>query len=111
MKEPYSEGVAHHTDLESWGGSRKGTAQALTEASTSQVLSHERVLIWDADALSAVEGNTVLAAIAQWPSGSHGVRDLARVLKLHGRNLRDPETLPAYGCRERAGKPLGVIRR
>ncbi len=53
MKEPYGEGVATHTDLESCGCSSNGMAEALTKVHAGQVLSHEILLnfgvltLWD----------------------------------------------------------------
>jgi RNA-directed DNA polymerase len=41
MKEPYGEGVASHTDPESWRRGREGTPQALTGARAGRVLSRE----------------------------------------------------------------------
>ena len=41
MKEPYGEGLASHTDPESWGCARKDVLQALTGARAGRVLSRE----------------------------------------------------------------------
>ncbi len=41
MKEPYSEGVANHADLESCGGGGDLAAEALTEVLAGGLLSRE----------------------------------------------------------------------
>ena len=51
MKESYGEGVAIHTDPESCAGACKGAREALTGERAGWVLSRERTLLWDADAV------------------------------------------------------------
>jgi hypothetical protein len=58
-----SEGVAIRADLESCGVIREDGGEALTEESTGQPLSRER-LIPDADTVTYVEGNTQRRASA-----------------------------------------------
>ena len=49
MKEPYGEGVATHSGLESCGGSREVPAEALTEVHAGRVFSHEMYRVPGAD--------------------------------------------------------------
>lgn len=51
MRDPYGEGLATHTGLESCGVLRKGWAEALTGESAGRVLSRERADLRDADVL------------------------------------------------------------
>src|SRR5271170_7659571 len=51
MKEPYGEGLATHTDLESCGELREEGAEALTGVRAGRVLSRERAQLRDADAV------------------------------------------------------------
>ena len=51
MKESYVEGLATHDGLESCGVLREGKAAALTGVGTGRVLSRERVLLREADAV------------------------------------------------------------
>jgi hypothetical protein len=51
MKESYGEGLAIHTGPESCVGNRKGASEALTGVRAGRVLSRERGLDRDADAL------------------------------------------------------------
>ncbi len=54
MKESYVEGLATHSGPESCGDSRKGMAEALTGVRAGRVLSRERSLVRDADAVGIV---------------------------------------------------------
>ena len=51
MKESYGEGVASHTGPESCAGVREGAREALAGEGAGQVLSRERTLLRDADAV------------------------------------------------------------
>ena len=51
MKESYVEGLATHSGPESCGNSRKGMAEALIGVRAGRVLSRERSLVRDADAV------------------------------------------------------------
>ena len=51
MKESYGEGLATHTDPESCGAACEGGVEALTGARAGRVLSRERNLLRDADAV------------------------------------------------------------
>jgi hypothetical protein len=51
MKELYVEGLATHDGPESGAASRKGSGEALTGVRTGRVLSRERNLLRDADAV------------------------------------------------------------
>ena len=51
MRESYSEGVASHTGPESCVGARKDDGEALTGERAGRVLSRERNLLRDADAV------------------------------------------------------------
>jgi RNA-directed DNA polymerase len=51
MKESYVEGLATHSGPESCGDSREGMAEALTGVRAGRVLSRERSLVRDADAV------------------------------------------------------------
>ena len=51
MKESYGEGLATHNGPESCGDSRKGMAEALIGVRAGRVLSRERSLVRDADAV------------------------------------------------------------
>ena len=53
MQESYGEGLATHTGPESCVAARKGRGEALTGGRAGRVLSRERILLRDAD---AVEG-------------------------------------------------------
>lgn len=110
MKEPYSEGIAHHTGLESWGGGREASAQALTEEAASPVLSREKSDVGDADAVllsrRQQRGNQDCARFPVSPV----VIDLERAATPFTRNPGDPVAFLADGCQERVGKPGGVTR-
>ena len=54
MKESHDEGLATHSGPESCGDSRKGMAEALTGVRAGRVLSRERSLVRDADAVRMV---------------------------------------------------------
>ena len=54
MKESYVEGLATHNGPESCGDSREGMAEALTGVRAGRVLSRERSLVRDADAVGIV---------------------------------------------------------
>ena len=54
MKESYVEGLATHSGPESCGDLRKGMAEALTGVRAGRVLSRERSLVRDADAVGIV---------------------------------------------------------
>ena len=51
MKESYVEGIASHDGPESCGVLRKGRAEALTGVGAGRVLSRERALLQEADAV------------------------------------------------------------
>src|SRR5437660_2098907 len=51
MKESYVEGIASHDGPESCGVLRKGRAEALTGVGAGRVLSRERALVREADAV------------------------------------------------------------
>lgn len=110
MKEPYSEGVAHHTDPESWGVGREAAVQALTGETASPVLSCENFDIRDADAIfpggRQQRGSQDSARLPV----SLAVLGLARAATPSTRNPGDPVTLQADGCLERIGKPKGRNR-
>jgi len=65
MKEPYGEGVASHSGLESWGRRREAAAQALTEVRAGRVLSREICQFWVPTASMRSEGTIGGAAIAR----------------------------------------------
>jgi len=110
MQEPYSEGIAHHTGLESWGGRREASVQALTEETASPVLSRENFELRDADAVfprrRQQRGSQDCARLPV----SLAVLDLERAAKPPTRNPGDPVALQADGCLERVGKPEGGSR-
>jgi len=58
MKEPYSEGLAPHTDLESCTDSSNAIGEALTEAHAGQPLSGEIDQFRMPMLLTEAEGNT-----------------------------------------------------
>ena len=51
MKESHGEGIATHTGPESCGAAREGGVEALTGVRAGRVLSRERKILWDADAV------------------------------------------------------------
>src|SRR5437870_2741415 len=51
MKKSYGEGIATHTGPESCGAAREGGVEALTGVRAGRVLSRERKILWDADAV------------------------------------------------------------
>jgi len=110
MKEPYSEGIAHHTGPESWGGSREAAVQALTGEDTSPVLSREILKLGDADDVLWFGRQQRDSQYCVRLSVSPAVRDLARVWKPSTRNPGEPVVLQAGGCLERIGKPQGARR-
>ena len=64
MQESYGEGLASHTDPESCVTGREVWDEALTGVLVGQVLSRERLLVRDADAVRVAEGNMAGRAIA-----------------------------------------------
>ena len=107
MKEPYGEGVAHHTDPESWGGLRKGAAKALTGAHMGQVLSRE--IICSTGVLMVFCGpEGYIASRQNAQGGANPTR--SETLCTCGNTPMEPGrpwSPPCYGCVERAGKPMG----
>jgi hypothetical protein len=106
MKESYSEGLAHHTGPESWGGAvrypRGGAAvQALTGETASLILSREISVLWDADAVSLCSARL---------TESHAVLELERAAKPTTRKSGEPVASRADGCSGRIGKPKGSSR-
>lgn len=111
MKEPYSEGVAHHADPESWGGRREATAQALTGGSAGRVLSRENDKLWDADGVVLAGRQHRYCQHSARQYESHAVKDLEHARTPIARNPGYPAVSQAYGCLGRDEKPQGVIRR
>jgi len=58
MKEPYSEGLANHTDPESCAGAREGAGEALTGVHAGRVLSCEINQTGMPTLFTCAEGNT-----------------------------------------------------
>lgn len=110
MKEPYSEGIAHHTGLESWGGGREASAQALTEEAASPVLSREMSDVEDADAVPLCRRQQRRSQNSARLSVSPVVVDLERAATPFTRNPGDPVVAQADGCQGRVGKPNGINR-
>ena len=65
MQVHYDEGVATHIDPEPCEGRREAVVEASAGARAGQPLSHDRVLIPDADTLQYVEGNIPQRASAR----------------------------------------------
>ena len=108
MKKPYSEGVAHRTDPESWGGTVRYpfvgvAAQALTGAHASRILSREISVLGDADAVLLCRRQYCLIRLCARMSESPAVLDLERAWKPTTRNPGDPVVFQAYGSLERSG--------
>ena len=111
MKEPYREGIAHHSSLESWGYRREVVAKALTEENASPVLSREIGFLWDAPGVAKPVGQHRCSQDCARLYESHAVRDLERAWTPTTRNPGDPGVAQADGCLGRVGKPQGEIRR
>ena len=111
MKEPHSEGVAHHADPESWGGRRKASAQALTGGSAGRVLSREIVIFWGADGVVKHGRQHLFSQHSARLREPHAVLDLVHARTPFARNPGDPAVSQAYGGLGRDGKPMGTIRR
>lgn len=110
MKEPHSEGVAHHADPESWGGRREVAVQALTGESAGRILSREIELVWGADGVVKHGRQNPFSQNCARLREPHAVVDLehARTPSAGTREIQRP---PWQGSRGRDGKPQGVIRR
>ena len=115
MKEPYREGIAHHSSPESWGGAVRYplgglAAQALTGEHASRVLSREIDSLWGA---SGVVKSLRLHRYSQNCARlceSHAVIDLERAWTPTTRNPGDPVVFQADGRLGRVGNPQGIIR-
>jgi len=111
MKESYGEGVATHTGPESCAGAREGEREALTGEGAGQVLSRERRLLRDADAVE--EGGR------PYPGRRHRktLRSPARseTLRMHGHTSRENRESPCLpvgdGPAGRVGKSTDARRR
>jgi hypothetical protein len=90
MKESYGEGLATHSGPETCGDSRKGMAEALTGVRAGRVLSRERSLVRDADAVGIV-GRHHRAHRYRETRGSRAVADPVHVRKHFAREPGDPE--------------------
>ena len=89
MKEPYGEGVASHTDLESCAASREAGREALTGAHAGRVLSREMTGNQDAD------------LVYSWGRQHWGAR-----YREHPLDLRGPRPLTCMKPpRARTGRP------
>ena len=105
MKELHREGLANHPDPESCGGTREGTAEALTGAGTGRASSREINEVGSADAV-LVRGRQHLGARhRECPGGSPRSETPQHVAKLLTREPGDlVVALPEDGRRGRTGK-------
>ena len=110
MEESYTEDLASRGGPESCVGDPRGRSEALTGAHAGRPLSPEMYIVWGADALMNVEGNTAGGAIASRQGTLRGRRTRARVRSLHAEN-REASRSPACGDGRagRAGKAKAVI--
>lgn len=110
MKEPYSEGLASHTDPESWVCISNGVLQALTGARAGRVLSHEIISSRVPTASPCSEGNTLTVDIARQLETRRGRRPRACMEPPCARTGR-AHVFPTYdGMKGRIGKSKDVIR-
>lgn len=104
MKEPYSEGLAPHTDPESCADCRKAVGEALTGARAGQLLSCEITDSRTPTLLMQAEGNTVDGVMRESSTGPAQSENLCRCgNSLHGN--RDIPAIPfSDGGDGRSGK-------
>lgn len=110
MREPHTEGVAIHGDLESCTGARESTGEALTEACTGAVWSREITRFGVPTLLSETEGHTRSRAIASWTETPRGRRPVARAEPLCARTGRSHVRPSQMARRAAPGRPLATIR-
>jgi len=104
MKEPYSEGLASHTDPESCVGAREDTGEALTRAHAGEVLSCEIDQSGTPTLLSEAEGNVGHSDKGELCASPAQSETLSmRGNSLHG-NRRVPGVPPPDGRGGRLGK-------
>lgn len=107
MKVFNSEGIANHTDPESWLGRRESAGQALTGQGAGWVLSRETIFSGVPTAFLCSEGNTACVAIARRKWAPRGQRPHARIETFctePGRSHRCPHPVGV----DRAENPKGV---
>ena len=103
MKEPYSEGVANHADLESCAGGREVVGEALTEVLAGWVLSRERTSSRAPTPCSGAEGNIDGGASASPRQALRGRRPQARQETFCTRTGR-PRAVSAVSAADREEK-------
>jgi len=111
MKEPYGEGVANRTGLESCGGGSNAMAEALTGVRAGQVLSREILLnprvptLWD-----STEGNIGHFVSARGAGTLRGRRPCACTETPYAGTGRSHVCLQHEGAAGRIGKSKDVIQ-
>lgn len=111
MREPYGEGVASHTDPESWGCDREGALQALTGARAGRVLSREITITGCRRRGLARKATSLLPLNARRygdPARSETPSTLGTSLR---ENRESPWTPIGDGAMGRAGKSEDTSRR
>jgi len=111
MKEPYGEGLASHTDPESWGRIREGAFQALTGARAGRLLSREITSSGRRRRGKARKATSLLPHNArqyEGPARSKNPSTLGTSLRENRESPRSPIVDGAMG---RAGKSEDAIRR
>lgn len=106
MKEPYREGVAHHSDPESCADNRKAVGEALTGEHADQVLSCEMRTSRAPMPLTEAEGNTAGSDKRESPAGPAQ----SETLCTRGNSLRENREVPGTpsedGALGRSGKVI-----
>lgn len=110
MKEPHTEGVAIHGDLESCTDVRESIGEALTEACTGAVWSREITRFGALTLLSEAESHTRSRVIASGSEAPRGRRPVARAEPLCARTGRSHVRPSQMARRAAPGRPLAAIR-
>jgi len=112
MKESYGEGVATHADPESCGAAREGSVEALTGARAGRVLSRERDILRDADAVGESGRLHLVHRYREMPQEGPARSETPCTYGNTSHENREVPCLPvAVMVRGRVGKSIDVRRR
>jgi len=111
MKEPHGEGIASHTDPESWGCGREATSKALTGARAGRPLSREITSSGCRRRDKARKATPLLALDARQQLGPARSKNPSTFGTSLRENREGPRSPIVNGAMGRAGKSEDAIRR
>ena len=107
MKEPYGEGVANHTGLESCTVICEGSREALTEVSTGRVIELRKKPNSGCRRCADCRKATSIVTLARVKMEPCVVEEPLHVPKLHTRETGDPVSDLMRWCKVRMENPTG----